>query len=54
MATCKECVCFFPLKTDPQKGDCVQKVVDPRQTYHKAKPVAADQDAAACRSFQKK
>jgi len=54
MATCKECKHFFPLESDPGKGDCVQKVVDPRQAYHKAKPVAADRDAAPCRSFQKK
>jgi len=54
MATCKECTCFFVWKEDAKKGDCVQRVVDPRQAYHKSKPVAADQDAATCGSFQKR
>jgi benzylsuccinate synthase len=54
MATCKDCKCFFAVEGNPEKGDCVQRVVDPRQAYYKAKPVAADQDASACTSFQKK
>jgi len=54
MPTCKECKNYFPFGEDPKKGDCVQRVVDPRQAYHKAKPVAADQDASKCSSFQKK
>lgn len=54
MATCKECKCFFPLEDNPETGDCVQRVVDPRQAYYKARPVGADQDASKCASFQKK
>ena len=54
MATCKECKCFFQMDDDPGKGDCVQRVVDPRQAYYKARPVEADQDASNCSSFQKK
>ncbi len=54
MPTCKECKNYFPIDEDPKKGDCVQRVVDPRQAYHKAKPALADQDAADCSSFQKK
>lgn len=54
MPTCKECKRFFPLEERPEKGDCVQRVVDPRQAYHKAQPVDADRDASACASFQKK
>ncbi|MEW6439299.1 MAG: benzylsuccinate synthase gamma subunit family protein [bacterium] len=54
MATCKECKSFFALEGDPNKGDCVQRVVDPRQAYYKAKPVEADRNASKCTSFQKK
>jgi benzylsuccinate synthase len=54
MATCKECRCFFASKETPEKGDCVHRVVDPRQAYYKARPVDAQQDAASCDSFQKK
>ena len=54
MATCKDCKCFFVLEDNPEKGDCVQRVVDPRQAYCKAKPVGADEDASNCASFQKK
>ena len=54
MTTCKECKSFFPLDGDASKGDCVQRAVDPRQAYYKAKPVAAENDASKCPSFQKK
>jgi len=54
MATCRECKKFFPIPEDPKRGDCVQRVVDPRQSYYKARPVNADRDAASCPSFQKK
>ncbi len=54
MATCKECKNFFVFEDNPEKGDCVQRVVDPRQAYYKAKPVGADDDASSCGSFQKK
>jgi len=50
MATCKECKNFFP----GVRGDCVRRVVDPRQAYHKAKPVEADRDAGDCPDFQRK
>jgi benzylsuccinate synthase len=54
MAACKECKSFFPLEDNPNRGDCVQRVVDPRQAYYKAKPVDANKDASKCSSFQKK
>ncbi|MEE4351341.1 MAG: benzylsuccinate synthase gamma subunit family protein [Desulfatiglans sp.] len=53
MATCSECRSFFPLEDDSSTGDCVMKVVDPRQAYYRAKTVEADQDAGKCKSFQK-
>jgi len=54
MPTCKECKKFFAMDDDPKKGDCVERIVDPRQAYYKAKPVPGDQDASKCSSFQKK
>lgn len=54
MALCKECKNFFPIPEDPKQGDCVQRVVDPRQAYYKAKPVSAEKDAGKCSSFEKK
>ena len=54
MTTCNDCKRFFPLEDNPEQGDCVQRVVDPRQAYYKAKPANAVDDAAACSSFQKK
>ena len=54
MPECKECKCFFVQKEEPDNGDCVQRVVDPRQAYYKARPVKADQEAQSCSSFQKK
>ena len=53
MAICKDCKCFFVFEDNSEKGDCVQRVVDPRQAYYKAKPVEADQDASNCSSFQR-
>jgi benzylsuccinate synthase len=54
MPLCKECKKFFPIKEDPKKGDCVERAVDPRQAYYKAKPAVADKDAISCSSFEKK
>jgi len=54
MLTCRECRNFFPLEENPKEGDCVQRVVDPRQAYYKAKPVDADRDASDCPGFQKR
>lgn len=54
MPSCKECKKFFPLEQDPKRGDCVQRVIDPRQAYYQAKPVSADRDAAKCSSFEKR
>jgi len=54
MTTCKNCKSFFPLENNPEKGDCVQRAVDPRQAYYKSKPVNAADDAVSCSSFQKK
>jgi len=42
------------LDENPEKGDCVQRVVDPRQAYYTAKPVMAQQDASKCPAFQKR
>jgi benzylsuccinate synthase len=53
MATCNECKCFFKLEEDPENGDCVQRVVDPRQAYYRARPVEVKKDASSCNSFQK-
>jgi len=53
MASCGECKKFFALGDDPQEGDCVQRVVDARQGYFKAKPVQAGEDAGACPEFEK-
>ena len=54
MTTCNECKNFFPLEDDPSQGDCVQRVVDPRQAYYKAKPVVSDNEASKCDQFNKK
>lgn len=54
MTVCKECKKFFPGKGDPKSGDCVERGVDPRQAYYKAKPVIAEKDASSCSSFEKK
>lgn len=54
MATCKDCKSFFAREDDQPQGDCVMRVVDPRQAYYKATPVEADKDASKCSSFQKK
>ena len=54
MSTCSECKSFFPREDEPETGDCVQRVVDPRQAYFKSVPVAPDKDASGCESFQKK
>lgn len=54
MTTCQECKSFFPLEDKPDKGDCIQRVVDPRQAFYHAKPVAAEDDAKECASFNKK
>ena len=54
MTACNECKNFFPVEDDPSQGDCVQRVVDPRQAYYKAKPVVADAEASKCSQFNKK
>lgn len=54
VATCNECQQYFPMDEDPDRGDCVRRVVDPRQAYHTAKPVDADRGAGDCPDFQKK
>lgn len=54
MTTCKECKSFFALEEDENRGDCVQRVVDPRQAYYKSKPVKAEDAADSCTSFQKR
>ncbi len=54
MPTCKECKSYFPREEQPDQGDCVQRVVDPRQAYYKSKPQAPDNDASGCDQFTKK
>ena len=54
MTTCQECKSFFPLEENQNQGDCVQRMVDPRQAYYQAKPVKAEDNAGSCVSFQKK
>ena len=54
MPTCKECKQFFPMEENPDQGDCVQRVVDPRQAYYKAKPVDVHEEAGDCPDFQRK
>jgi len=52
MAVCEECKWFFVLEDDPNTGDCVTRVVDPRCAYWTAKPVEAA--AEACGNFQER
>ena len=54
MPSCIECQSFFPIEEEPDRGDCVKKCVDARQTYYSARVVAQDNDAGRCDSFQKK
>lgn len=54
MSTCSECKSFFAREDQDGQGDCVQRVVDPRQAYYKSKPVTAENDASGCSDFQKK
>ena len=54
MTTCSECANFFPMEDDASRGDCVNRVVDPRQAYYRAKPVNADDDSSKCESFSAK
>jgi benzylsuccinate synthase len=54
MSVCKDCKSFFPYDDNPQKGDCVRKVTDERQTYYSAKPTDAAHDATQCKFMQKK
>ncbi|MDI6795829.1 MAG: benzylsuccinate synthase gamma subunit family protein [Desulfatibacillaceae bacterium] len=43
----KESKNFFPHSDNPQRGDFVERVVDPRQAYYKVKPVNADDEIPA-------
>lgn len=54
MSVCQECRKFYPQENSQKQGDCVQRVIDPRQAYYKARPVASDKDASACRDFEKR
>jgi benzylsuccinate synthase len=54
MITCKDCRKYHPWEEDPQKGDCIQKVIDPRQAFYESKPVQADKNASTCSLFDKK
>lgn len=35
---------FFPYPDNPERGDYVERVVDPRQAYYKSRPVNADDE----------
>ncbi|MBI9075108.1 MAG: benzylsuccinate synthase gamma subunit family protein [Desulfatibacillum sp.] len=54
MAECRECKSFFVSEDSPEKGDCIQRVVDPRQAYYRSVPVNADKSASQCLNFIKK
>ena len=54
MTICSECKNFFATEDDPLKGNCVQRVVDPRQSYYKSAPVNAGDDSSKCEAFLKK
>ena len=54
MTTCQECQSFFPLAENPAQGDCVRRVVDPRQAYYQAKPAKAEDDAGDCEFYHRK
>ncbi len=54
MATCSECKQFFRRDENPDRGDCVRRVVDPRQAHYKARPVESDREAGGCPDFRKK
>ena len=53
MTTCSDCGNFFSLEDDDSMGDCVQRVVDPRQAYYRAKPVESETDSSKCKAFVK-
>ncbi len=53
MPTCNECKNFFPIEETPERGDCVLREVDPKQSYYTAKELDADTNANDCSSFQK-
>ena len=53
MATCKECKHFFEIEEDQSLGDCVRRVVDPRQGYYQARPVEACLEADSCADYIK-
>ena len=44
MARWRESKNFFPQEDDPEKGDLVIRVVDPRQAYYMSVPVNADDE----------
>ncbi len=54
MAKCKECKSFFVSEDTTGRGDCILRVVDPRQAYYRSVPVNADSSASKCTNFIKK
>lgn len=52
MASCKDCKWFFERKDDRSQGDCVTRVVDARQAYHRSYPVTSSKDSSKCPTFQ--
>ncbi len=54
MATCNECKHYFKNVEEQEQGDCVRRVVDPRQGYYTAQPVEACKEAGSCKDFGKR
>ena len=54
MPQCEECQNYFAREDEEGIGDCVTRVIDPRQAYWRSKPVEADEEAEQCATFQKK
>lgn len=54
MPVCQECKNYFAREDEEGVGDCVTRVIDPRQAYWRAKPVEGEMDSSMCKTFQKK
>lgn len=52
MASCKDCKWYFQREDDRSEGDCVTRVVDARQAYHRAYPTSGSKDSSKCPSYQ--
>lgn len=54
MPKVKETKNFFPYEDNPERGDYIEKVTDPRQTYYAAKPMNAEDEVPWWSSLKKK